>query len=337
MTKHASSVPYSITRAITILVTGKYKNSQAPQFSRCTVSTLQAILSYVSAKNAITPIFPSRDKLAQRTGYTIRSVQRALLELESAGWIQRLHQQRKRVGNRITNDFSIVPICLTAIACDHLSLSYELESIEKIQQFTLLVTRSGATKKPHAIKPNQPKAVQIHSAKQKHLSDDQPVRIGHYSIPKKLVWLVRTAQLSLPQIFLLMRKFSSQGMKLENFLQNAEMKIALLKGQALFAYLLKCGSKFTKQFCREKSSLPKVDLIELARPLLCIGPMQVKTKIGFLSIRFSIIDNQVWVSETDNTLKTRIKKATAKEITKALSIASLNKNSNNWTSKTAKA
>lgn len=331
MSKHTSSIPYSITRAITILVTGKYSDNQSLKFGRCTTSTLQAILSYVPAKNAVTPIFPSRDKLAQRTGYTIRSVQRALVELEAAGWIQRLHQQRKRVGGRITNDFSIVPICLTPTACECLSLSYELEKTEEIQQYTLLTTRSGATKTPCAIKPNQPKAVQIHSAKQKHLVNHQPIRIGHYSIPKKLVWLVRTAHLSLPQVFLLMKKFSAKGVKLENYIENLEMKIGLLKGQSLFAYLLKCTHNLLKSIVQKNMcSTNKIDFIELSKPLLGIDPIKIQTTTGAISILFSVIDNQVWISETDSRLKTRMRKATIKEIKKALSMLPKDKNSNNW-------
>ena len=321
MSKHTSSVPYSITRAITTLVTGKYRDYQSLKFGRCTTSTLQAILSYVSAKNALTPIYPSRDKLAQRTGYTIRSVQRALLELEAAGWIQRLHQQRKRVGNRITNDFSIVPICLTTTACDCLALPYELENIEEIQQHALLITRSGATKTPHAIKPNQPKAVQIHSAKQKHASENDPIRIGHYSIPKKLVWLIRTAQLSLPQIFLLMKKFSSQGINLENFLQKIEMKIALLKGKSLFSYLLKCVN-FSKQNCFKKQDhLKQLNLIELAKPLL-MRPIKIQTSTENLTILFLVISDQVWIKETYQNQQVRMRKASIKEIKKALFITS---------------
>lgn len=39
---------------------------------------------------------PSRQELADRTGQSVRTVQRALNELESAGWIQKRHYKSGR-------------------------------------------------------------------------------------------------------------------------------------------------------------------------------------------------------------------------------------------------
>lgn len=243
-------IPYVITQAITRLVMNKFDTPH--DFSRRAVTTLKAILSYVSGKNGLTPIFPKREKLAERCQYDQRTVQRALKELIDAGWLRRMPQERKRRAGRVTNDFSVVPLALTEAACFALQLPFSsamgsaFSSPEKgleSKPDALLITSSGATKSADAIKHNQPKADQgsSHSvsSKQKDCgsANSRKIRIGQYTIPADLVWLVNVGLLPLKHVFFLMKQFSLKGIRLQDVLQLLEMRIALLKGKDLFAYL----------------------------------------------------------------------------------------------------
>jgi len=262
-------IPFVITQAITGLVMHKIEGASA--FSRRAITTLKAILSYVDAKDAVIPIFPKREKLALRCQYDARTVQRALNELITAGWIRRLPQERKRRAGRVTNDFSIVPLALTDVACYALGLpfAYQISASTAADKRTapspqqepgqpqsstpsmgletlenkLLITSSGTTKNTLAIRLNQPTADQgsTHSvsSKQKDCASASPrkVRIGQYTIPADLLCLITVGLLPLKHVFFLMRQFSQQGVRLQDVIQLLELRLSTLKGKELFAYL----------------------------------------------------------------------------------------------------
>lgn len=254
----AANMPYVVARAMADVDT----LTLFAEMGRAPRAVFRYLVSLVDAKNAIEPVWPSKEKIAEKTGYAVAQVYRALNKLIDAGLIVRVSQTRSSRSGRLGRGL----ISLTTHACRLLKLPVKL--VEKIVPKINVQDNSsgadlGAPETQGAEKPDLPPAAHARMAEmidghittqakpvhfqslqkqsKRHHGECAPVKkttkVGNANIPDELVFVIHEKMLTLGQLLKLMGEASKVGKRLSDIVAVRRARLKTLWGNKLFAYL----------------------------------------------------------------------------------------------------
>lgn len=201
-------------------------------------SVLRRLIKKVSAKDGQQPIFCKRETLAREAGCSTPTVYRALTRFEKEGLIERDWQACAGLrGSESHITFSEKLCSLLALPCKPTSLE---ASKEDTPPPALPITGDRSTS-------YQGKALQL-------LSEGQPspgpaavekeekppktsIRIGGFSIPVELAWLIEDQGIQPTGLLRLMKAASNVQQRLSDVVALSAAYLRKLTGRRLFAYL----------------------------------------------------------------------------------------------------
>lgn len=185
------------------------------------------IIKKINLRAPKSPIVASRSTLAEESGKSVESVHRAVRWLEERGLIER--DQKSRAGFR--------------------GSSSPLAPTHKLLEALLLTPEAEAhIKKAKHVAPASPAATS-------NTTTRDFVRIGGFTLPCDLAWIVQEGGLSASAVLLLMRIAKQSKQKLSDVVAATKQYLEPLKGRGLFSYLRKLllkGQDFTWKAAEQK-------------------------------------------------------------------------------------
>ena len=185
------------------------------------------IIKKINLRAPKSPIVASRSTLAEDSGKSVESVHRAVRWLEERGLIER--DQKSRAGFR--------------------GSSSPLAPTHKLLEALLLTPEAEAhIKKAKHVAPASPAATS-------NTTTRDFVRIGGFTLPCDLAWIVQEGGLSASAVLLLMRIAKQSKQKLSDVVAATKQYLEPLKGRGLFSYLRKLllkGQDFTWKAAEQK-------------------------------------------------------------------------------------
>lgn len=246
--KVCTRYPYTILLAISAV------DSQ-PIFKRIPAShtnILRRLIKKVSATNGQQPIFCKRETLANESGCSLPTIYRALTRFEQEGWIERDWQAC--VGLRGSESH----ITFSESLCALLQLPVIKEETEDLLEEEE-AENPASDSVPDALLPltsctstdNQGSALQllseVHSGASAEPVDKNPTakanpssftKIGKFSIPADLAWLVTDQGIKPSAVLMLMKAASQMKQRLSDISALSAQYLRKLSGQRLVAYLM---------------------------------------------------------------------------------------------------
>ena len=213
--------PSGISRAICAI-------DEIPAFKELPDGFLRVIvriIKKINLRSPHSPIVASRSTLAQESGKSVETVQRAIRWLEEHGLVER--DQKARAGLRGSSS----PLTPTQ------------QLLEALQ--------------------HTPEA-QPHLKSAKHVAPASPtpaqgrdyVRVGGFTLPTDLAWMVQEGGLAASAVLLLMRIAKHAKQKLSDVIAATRQYLLPLKGRSLFSYLRKLllkGQDFSWRATEQKN------------------------------------------------------------------------------------
>ena len=215
--------PSGISRAVSAI-------DEIPVFKDLPDGFLRVIVRIIKKINLRvpkSPIVASRSTLAEESGKSVESVHRAVRWLEERGLIER--DQKSRAGFRGSSS----PLAPTHKLLEALLLTPEAEA---------------QIKKAKHVAPAYPAATSSTTTR-------DCVRIGGFTLPCDLAWIVQEGGLSASAVLLLMRIAKQSKQKLSDVVAATKQYLEPLKGRGLFSYLRKLllkGQDFTWKAAEQK-------------------------------------------------------------------------------------
>lgn len=236
----AANMPYVVARAMADVDT----LAVFSELGRAPRAVFRYLVSLVDARNAVEPVWPAKEKIADKTGYAVAQVYRAINTLITAGLITRISQTRYARTGRLGRGL----ISLTPAACQLLSLPIAAAAEGSIaaQEPAEQASQSGA-RMPEMIDghiitqalPDHSQSLQKQSAELGNVVfNKNTTRIGNANVPNELAFVVNEKWLSLGQLLKLMGEAGRVGKRLGDIIAVRHARLSKVpKGNQLLAYL----------------------------------------------------------------------------------------------------
>ena len=230
-------------------------NESLRQLSRNARDVLRYLIRLVDCRTPASPIFAFKRTIADHVGFSESSVYRALNELVNDNWIMRQSQRRKSRNGRLSG----ADIQLTKALCESLGLRGFSGNVlddasalaDRAHAADSLSTPSGQGRAGVATRPRvnltdgyiNTEQIQKIQSLQKHSSAPsvtvatQTTLAPRTKLPEEFSWLIEQKNLTLPQVFLLMREFSQRQQRLSDALVQTRHRVEQLPNTDVFPYL----------------------------------------------------------------------------------------------------
>ena len=228
-------------------------NESLSHLSRNARDVLRYLIRLADCRAPASPIFAFKRTIADHVGLSESSVYRALNELVEDNWIMRQSQRRKSRNGRLSG----ADIQLTEMLCEELGLLGFATNVVNDKSAPADGAQSSdnpATPGGRGVVSTRPRVnltdghihtqqIQKIQSLQKHSSAPSvtvapSTRVApRTKLPEEFFWLIEEKQLTLPQVFLLMREFTHRKQRLSDALVQTRHRVEQLPNTDVFPYL----------------------------------------------------------------------------------------------------